>query len=373
MLRFPRPVRAPLAVLLVSGLALAACTSSPSPSGKGTSSSSTTSAASGSTHGTANLAVAGSLEGLLQTSLQPAFERATGDSVTAKFEGSTALAQAILDKELSPGVFVGVGKKAIKLLWPTRSNFVLTLATDPLVVAYSPHSPDAAQLNAIRSGRKPLKDLFTLMESPGFRLGRTDPNEDPQGGFFELMVQLAEKELHLPAGTAAKILGTTGTTPSTDVGTSSQIYDEDALPTAIQSASVDAGSEYLTEAKQYHLDYITLPSTLDFSDPAKLPLYSTVSLNLIGNVVFQGDLITLNETLVQPPAGQPRTSADQKADEAWMAFLMSSTGQHLLKTAGYVLEAPKLELAATSGTAASVLPQSVLAAYNRLGGSITTS
>lgn len=321
-------------------------------------------------HGTANVGAAGSLEGVVQTSLEPAFVKATGDHFVGKFEGSTDIAQAILDNEFSPGAFVAVGTAAIKLLWPSRAHFAMTLATDPLVVAYSPKSRYAKQLNKIRSGAEPLKDLFTLMEKPGFRLGRTDPNDDPQGGFFILMFELAQKELHLPAGTASKILGTT---KSNDIGSSSQLYDEDALPTDIQSATVDAGSEYVTEARQYKLDYITLPSTLNFADPAKSSLYSTLSLKLTGGVVFQGGLITLNDTLVTPEKGQKRSAANQAADNAWIAFLISSKGQSLLKKAGYDLEAPHLELARGYKTAKSVLPSSVLANYGHVGGMVSSS
>ena len=322
---------------------------------------------------TANVGYAGSLTGIVETALQPAFENATGDAFVGKGEGSSALAQAILDKELSPGAFVAVGKSAIKLLWPSRSHFLITLATDPLVVAYSPNSPDAAQLNKIRSGAKPLKDLFALMETNGFRLGRTNPNLDPQGAYFELMVKLATKQFNLPANTPAKILGTTGKSASSDVGSSSQILDEDALPTDISTATVDAGSEYLTEAKQYKLDYIALPARLDFADPADVSIYSTVSLNLLQNTTFPGDLITLNETYVLPASGTTRSTPDSGADAAWLAFLLSSTGQALLTKVGYTLEPPQLSLAPGFTSAKAVLPAPVLAGYNALGGVVSTS
>jgi molybdate/tungstate transport system substrate-binding protein len=310
---------------------------------------------------TANVGYAGSLTGIVETALQPAFENATGDAFVGKGEGSSALAQAILDKELSPGAFVAVGKSAIKLLWPSRSHFLITLATDPLVVAYSPNSPDAAQLNKIRSGAKPLKDLFALMETNGFRLGRTNPNLDPQGAYFELMVKLATKQFNLPANTPAKILGTTGKSASSDVGSSSQILDE------------DAGSEYLTEAKQYKLDYIALPARLDFADPADVSIYSTVSLNLLQNTTFPGNLITLNETYVLPASGTTRSTPDSGADAAWLAFLLSSTGQALLTKVGYTLEPPQLSLAPGFTSAKAVLPAPVLAGYNALGGVVSTS
>ncbi|HET9092114.1 MAG TPA: substrate-binding domain-containing protein [Acidimicrobiales bacterium] len=320
-------------------------------------------------HGTADVAYAGSLQGLVQTSLQPAFSAATGDAFVGKGAGSTALAHDIMDGELAPGVFVSVGAAPITSLWPSRSHFALRIATDPLVVAYSPKSRDARQLDRIRSGALPLRDLFTLMESPGFRLGRTDPNVDPQGGFFMLMVSRAAQELHLGKGTATRILGTsTGNT----VGTATQIYDEVALPTAIASGSVDAGSDFLTEARQYHLDYISLPPSLDFADPSQLRSYSSVQLRLANGQRFPGGLITLDATLVSPPPGQSTEKANTAADHAFLAFLLSPRGQSLLKRAGYRLVAPELRLAPGYKSAAGVLPRQVLNAFRRLGGEVST-
>lgn len=321
-------------------------------------------------HGTAEVDYAGSLEGLVETTLEPSFERATGDKFVGLAEGSSDIAAGILDGELDPGAFVSVGAAPIETIWPSRSHFAMALGNDPLVVAYSSKSRYASQLNEIRSGKKPLKDLFTLMETPGFRLGRTDPVDDPQGGYFILMFELAQKVLHLPAGTAAKILGTSS---SNDIGSSSQILDETALPTDIESGTVDAGSEYLTEANQYHLRYIALPGTLDFADPADTSEYASVSLSLTGGTTFQGGLITLFATLVLPPKGQTLSAGDQAADDAWIAFLLSAKGQSELRTAGYSLEPPKLLLAKGYTSASTVLPASVLSAYDHLGGSISSS
>jgi molybdate/tungstate transport system substrate-binding protein len=349
-------------VLLAAALAAAGCGSSPS-AGDG-------SRPHKQSTGTANLGAAGSLESVVQSSVGPAFVRATGYHLSDRFAGSSDIANSIMNGELSPGVFMSIGAAPIRLLWPSRSRFAVSLATDPLVVAYSKKSRYAAQLDQIRTGKKPLSDLFSLMEKPGFRLGRTDPNADPQGGFFILMVELATKELHLPASTPARVLGTSA---SNDVGSSSQILDETALPTDIETASVDAGSEYLTEARQYKLEYITLPNTIDFADPAEVSLYSTLSLKLTGGVVFTGGLITLDATLVLPPKGEPRPSADEAADKAFFDFIFSRKGRTLLRQAGYVLEPPQLELASSSSSASSVLPRPALATFHRLGGTISAS
>jgi len=315
------------------------------------------------------VAYAGSLVKLYNDTLGPAFEKATGDHFGGPpGAGSLALAQEILSGEISPGVFLSVGAKAIKELWPAHATFALALATDPLVVAYSPKSRYFAQLNAIRSGAEPLSSLFTLMATSGFRLGRTDPTQDPQGEFFLLMMQLAQRELHLPTGLTAKILGITKSSP---FGSSSQQLNEDALPVDIQTGVVDAGSDYLPEALQYGLDYITLPAGLDFADPADLATYATASITVAGESVA-GELINLDVTLVATPKGKSVSAADSAANQAFVAYLLSSGGRQVLAKAGYTLEPPVLKLS-TGVTKSQALPGSALSAFDGLHGSISTS
>jgi len=351
-----------LALISIAAL-LAACGSNSSSSVTTTSSTSPAAA-----HGTAAVACAGSLLKLYEDTLGPAFKQATGDSFGGPpCAGSLALASEILSNEISPGVFLSIGAKAIKELFPTgRAKFALAIAADPLVIGYSPKSRYFSQLNAISTGRKPLSDLFSLFTTSGFKLGRTDPTQDPQGIFFILMSKLAQSVLHLPAGQAAQALGTTASSP---YGSKSQMLDEDALPTDIAEGVVDAGSEYLPEAKQYGLDYIALPPTLDFGSPLEASLYSTVSLSVNGSVQ-QGEVIYMNIGLVSPKKGSSFAAADEKADQAFVAFMLSPTGRSALQKVGYSLEPPVLHLAPGVTAAADALPSSALSLYGSLGGSI---
>ncbi len=319
-------------------------------------------------HGTASVACAGSLEKLYNLTLGPAFYRATGDSFGGPpCAGSFALASEILNNEITPGVFLSVGAAAIEKLWPAhRAKFALSLATDRLVVAYSPRSRYYTQLNAIRSGARPLSSLFSLFLTPGFRLGRTNPDQDPQGAYFIMMTKLAQTYLHLPAGEAARALGITGSSP---FGSSSQIFDETALPTDIATGVVDAGSDFVSEAKQYGLDYINLPPALDFASPSELPRYKTVSLTVSGKRQA-GNLINLDGTLVLPAKGSPVAAVDEKADQGFLAFMLSKKGRSVLTASGYSMVPPVLDLAPGLKTAAAALPSPALSLYKSLGGSI---
>ncbi len=340
-------------LVALSAVALAAA-------GCGSSTSTTKPAAAG---GTASVAYAGSLNKLYNETLGPDFKKATGyDFGGPPSAGSTALAQEILAGDITPGVFMAVGAKPIELLFPAHAKFALALATDPLVVAFTSKSRYYSQLEAIAKGSSPLTDLFSLMATSGFRLGRTDPTQDPQGEFFICMMKLAQTELKLPAGEANTILGITSGAP---YGSAQQMLSEDALPTDIATGTVDAGSEYLSEALQNHLNYISLPADLDFATPADASIYSTVSIEVSG-AAFQGKLITLDVALVTPKA-KAISTADETADDAFVNWLLSSEGRSVLAANGYTLGAPIFEPAA-GVTAAEALPSSVLASFDALHG-----
>ena len=300
---------------------------------------------------------------------RPKFEAATGDGFQGRGAGSTTLAQEILSKEISPGVFLSVGKKAIKLLWPTRSRFAIQLATDPLVVAYNPKGKYAAQFAAIAQHKQPLTSLFTLLNTSGLRIGRTDPNADPQGVYFILMMELAQKTLGLSFDPAATALGVSKSQP---FGKTSQIVDEDSLVSDLQAGEFDASSVYLSQALQYHLPYVALPASLNFSVPSEASHYGTVSITLTNGTVDQGDLITLNETLVLPAsASSAPNPADQAADDAFAAFLLSPAGRADLKNGGYELFTPVFFGATSATTPSNALPKDVLTTFSAAGGTVS--
>lgn len=182
------------------------------------------------------------------------------------------------------------------------------------------------------------------------------------------MTKLAQTELHLPAGEAARALGITASSP---YGSKSQMLDESALPTDITEGVVDAGSAFLSEVKQFGLDYITLPATLDFASPADARLYSSVSLGVSGSTE-RGGIISLDACLVSPPAGSRPAASDEAADRSFVAFLLSPTGRAILRRAGYSLTAPVLHLAPGVPSAARALPAEVLSLFSSLKGSITS-
>jgi molybdate/tungstate transport system substrate-binding protein len=259
-----------------------------------------------------NVAYAGSLADLMDNTIGPRVAQMDGLVYQGRGAGSFALAQEIKLHLLPADVFYSIGTAPFAVLGK-RMPWTVTFATAPLVLAYNPASKFAPTLRAIAQGKKPFRDLFSVLESPGFRLGRTNPETDPQGRAFYLMVVLAQKLYGLPAGTVAKILGT----PEN----SRQIFSETGILTELQSGALDASSAFLPEAIERHLDYVPLPPAIDFGDANDTAIYAQAHaiIPTVGKVT--GSLLTV--------AAGPVIGSGQYA--AGVRFLETSVGPALAK------------------------------------------
>jgi molybdate/tungstate transport system substrate-binding protein len=308
-----------LAVSLIA-LAAAACGSSAPPGGSGGGSSADP--------GSVNVAYAASLAYLNEKIVGPAFQQAEGPKYVGRAGPSDGLSKEIASGEITPDVFESVGGDPIKALMPKFTSWYVAFATTSIVVAYNPKSKYAPQFQAIKDGKKPITALFPLLETPGLKLGRTDPNLDPQGRAFIFMLQLAQMKYHLPADTVAKIIGTSDLA-SADAA---QIFDEAALEPRLQAGQLDAASAYESQAIQLHLDYITLPAAINLSDSALKDDYAKATMTITGNVSKHGSPLVINITTINNSAAGAR----------FAAYVLSPEGLALHKQGGYTLLTPKL-------------------------------
>jgi len=321
-LTYQRTVRIGALVAIVGiGLAAAGC---------GSSSPSTTGSTSPKVSGTVNVAYASSLEYLNEKVVSPAFTKAEGYKFSGYGASSGDLEADIASGEIHPNVFESVGGDNITPLFPKFTKWYTQYAGTSMVVAYNPKSKYAAEFKAIASGTKPLKDLFTLMEQPGFKLGRTDPAIDPQGRDFIYMLELAQKYYNLPSDTVTKILGGPAGSSS-----SPQIYAESSLDSTLQSGQLDASSAFITQAIELHLDYIPLPAEINLGSFALASHYATATVT------------------VTPPGGSPtlKTGSPQVIDItiigkptaaaiAFVKYTLSKAGLALYKTGGFTILPP---------------------------------
>jgi molybdate/tungstate transport system substrate-binding protein len=305
-----------LLVITCVALAAAACGSS-----------STTSSAPAKPTGTANLAAASSLTYLNEKVVGPAFTKAEGYKFSGQYNASGDLESDIASGEISPNVFESVGGDNITPLMPKFTKWYVQYAGTSMVVAYNPNSKYASEFKAFADGSKPLSGLFTLMETPGFKLGRTDPNVDPQGRDFIYMLELAQMYYHLPSDTVSKILGTT------DWGTASspQIFAESSLDATLQSGQLDASSAFVTQAVELHLDYIPLPPAINLGDMSMAAQYMKASVTITSGgqkVTKHGSPQVIDLTIIGKPTS---------AGVAFAKYTLSPTGLALYKKGGFTL------------------------------------
>ncbi len=309
------------ALLALAGIGLATACGSPSPgngSGAGSAAKPT---------GTVNVAYASSLQFLNEKVISPAFTKAEGYKFVGTGGASGTLESEIAAGEIHPDVFESVGGDNITPLFPNFTKWYVQYAGTSMVVAYNPNSKYASQFKAIADGSEPLQNLFTLLETPGLRLGRTDPASDPQGRNFIYMLELAQSSYHLPSDTVSKILGG-------DPGSSSspQIYAESALDSTLQSGQLDAASAYITQAVELHLDYIKLPSAISLGDASLADTYKTATVTYTPQggspTTKRGSPQVIDITIIGKPS---------KAALAFVQYTLSKEGLALYRAGGFSL------------------------------------
>ena len=299
-----------------------------SPSASAPASASATPTAQASVSGTANVAYASSLQFLNENVVKPAFTAATGAGFSGTGNSSGTLSSDILAGEISPNVFESVGGDNITPLEPKFTKWYIPYAGTSMVIAYNPKSKYASEFKAYADGSKPLGTLFsTLLQTPGLKLGRTDPNTDPQGRDFIFMLELAQKYYHLPSDTVSKILGTS------NFGTSSnsQIYAESSLDSTLESGQLDASSAFVTQAIELHLAYIPLPTAINLGDAALASTYKTATVKLENGMTKSGSPQVIDITSIGTPT---------PAGNAFIAYTLSPAGLAQYKAGGFKLITP---------------------------------
>lgn len=246
---------------------------------------------------TLNVAYAGSLVALMEHGIAPVFDRATGRSFQGYPGGSDKLAREIGGELIQADVFISadprVNASLMGLAHGNWEDWFITFAESPLVIGYDPHSRFAADF-----AQKPW---YEVLQTPGLRLGRTDPRLDPKGRLTLAVMQKAEAVYKLP-GLARKVLGA----PENPA----QVLPEETLVGRLETGQVDAGFFYSTETAELKIPTVRLPPPV-----ALAAHYTATILNRSPN-----------------PAGAAE----------FLAFLLSPTGQAILRRHGLDLVRPKL-------------------------------
>jgi molybdate/tungstate transport system substrate-binding protein len=271
---------AALASIACIGLAVTACGSSSSPS--------TTSSSKHS--GNVDVLSAGSLDTLMTKTVGPAFHKATGYTMVDTSGGSGTLEADIKNKVDVADVFVSASPTDTEgLEGASNGNWVSwysDFAQSPEVLGYYPKSKFAKDLQTM-----PWYKVITMS---GFRLGRTNPSQDPGGVLAAEALEETATAQHLPA------LKTLATETSDE-------YVEDTEEADIQSGQLDASFMYEADAISQGSPFVTL-----------------TGVNLAGDYTI---------TIVNK-------APHLAAAEAFIKFLLGSTGQREMKADKFVVVSP---------------------------------
>ena len=238
--------------------------------------------------GPVSVLYAGSLVTVMQDGVGPAFQRATGYTVSGYAGGSDDLANQIKGGIEKADVFISASPAVnTELEGAANGNWVswyATFAASPLVIGYNPNSSFAKDL-----ATKPWYDVIT---KTGFQLGRTDPITDPKGVLAVSALDKAAKLFHSPALRAI----TTST---------AGVFPEETLVGRLQAGQLDAGFFYAVEASAAKIPTVSLGNKFEYHAS-----YTVTILN-------------------QAPAEQ--------AAAAFVTFLLSKRGSAILSKAGITL------------------------------------
>ena len=292
-----RSTRARFAVvgLAFIGLAAAGCSSSTSssssPAASASSPAATASASSTATGtGAVNVLYAGSLVNLITKQVGPAFQTASGYSVTGAGAGSTALVTDIKGKVYKGDVFISASPTATKTLMGSANGgwvtWYVSFASSKLVLGYNANSKFASVIKT--------EPWYKAITTPGLKLGFTDPATDPKGKLVAQALTDTAKAKNLPALTTIK----------NDKG---DVFPEETLVARLQAGQLDAAFFYTIEAT-----------------PVNIP-----------TVALTGEDLKATYT-ISTLKGAP----NEPGAEAFSAYLLGPSGQAVLKQDGFDLITP---------------------------------
>ena len=227
------------------------------------------------------VAYAGSMGSMMDGAVKPAVAKSLNAELQGRAQGSTGLANLILAGSIRPDVFISVTPGPMRnVLKAGKAGNAIPIARTEMVIAYSPKSQFASDL--AKANETSAKPWWQILETPGFRFGRTDPNTDPQGLNIIFTMQLAASYYRQP-DLADKILG-----PQINP---QQIFQEPQVMARLQAGQLDASSAYETQPGALGLPFLSLPKEINLGDASMEDTYKKATVTLNGKTSHPAPLV----------------------------------------------------------------------------------
>lgn len=252
---------------------------------------------------------AGSLAGVMENGIGPAFVKATGYGYQGEARGSLGAAQMIRARLRTPDVFISADPAVNEslLMGPENQGMVtwyIVLASAELVLGYNARGRFAQRFGAAEAHRTPW---YEVLETPGVRFGRGDPRIDPKGYRSLFMFALAGEYYRRPE--LARLPG--------GPLNPAQVFPEVVLMVQVESGQLDAGVFYKHEVVAHKLRYIGLPPEINLGEPRFAARYARQSYTAPAGRRISGSPILFTLTI-------PKTARQTEAALVFARFLLSS-------------------------------------------------
>jgi len=209
------------------------------------------------------------------------------------------------------------------LLIPDYADWNIQFARNSMVVTYTEKSAYADKINA--------ENWYQILLQDDTLVGRSNPQADPNGYRTLMVWQLAERFYNYPG--LYQLLNQAA--PQEYI----RPKETDLIP-LLQTGDLDYAFSYLSVAVQHNLQYITLPTEINLSDPVFSDFYQTSEVELDGEepgdlIIRQGEPIIYGVTI-------PSSSPNTLLAEAFLEFVFSSQGMAILEEQGQIPIQPPL-------------------------------
>ncbi|MBE0661669.1 MAG: extracellular solute-binding protein [Bacteroidales bacterium] len=223
--------------------------------------------------------------------------------VLTESSGSVAAARKITDLNRICDIYATADYKVIEeLLYPDHADWYIAFARNELSVVFTDKSKYAAEITT--------GNWHEILQRPGVRFGRSDPNADPCGYRTLLMWQLAQNFYNLHKFYDQMLGKDTRFIRPKEVD----------LLALLETYTIDYVFLYRSVAEQHGLNYLILPDSINLGNPEFHEHYRTASVEVQGTapgekIKFYGEPMVYAVTI-------PSKAPYQDVAEIFLDFLL---------------------------------------------------
>ncbi|MGM0622578.1 MAG: tungstate ABC transporter substrate-binding protein WtpA [Campylobacterota bacterium] len=247
-------------------------------------------------------------------------------AIKREVSGSVVAARKVTELGRAVDIVASADYEVIdRMLIPKHAKFNAYFATNEMVLAYTPSSAYAAQIDS--------DNWIDILLKKDVKVGHANPNLDPCGYRTMLSVKLAEK-FYQKDDLFTQLFGYGKHYKVGDEKRSKVVVrpKETDLLALLQINAIDYLFIYKSVAKQHGLEYVQFPPQISLGDVAYASEYATVSFDIAANgpnsFVTQAATPMVYALTIVQNAKSPR---NEKGAVKFVEFVLSKQGLQIVK------------------------------------------